>query len=338
MLRMARDYYMDDQVLVLDHTLIRLTGGTARFRVPSVFGDVSVQTVGSEALVLKDIEELTFDSGYIEWKDYVLQCPSTLKRVFLPETAERISSKMLCYTAHEDLDLYIDRALTPDVFHDIRQNALHIGSRRYLIPSDLLERRELEAVHCFMLNNGPSAEVCMEMGILFAGEIPGMEGSKGYFGSIFDSRPCYDFHRGRTETEEYTAVMEMIRRRDSGWHDPDAEKQADLVIRIGKSPFEAYMLHPVSLAMLDALPMGLGEDGKYHLRFHLFRQLMFSPSLWQIRHQGEDWWIYSRNYLTGDPERPYFREEVGVFNREGLVTDRKTSEDVYAKYRLLSVL
>ena len=338
MLKMDRDYYMDDHALVLEHTLIRLTGGAAQFRVPSVFGDISVQTVGSEALVLKDVEELTFDSGYIEWKDYVLHCPSTLRRVFLPETAEKISPLMLRSNIHPDLDLYLDRALTPEVFHDIHRHALHLGSQGHLITSELLEMKEMEPVCCLMKNNAAPAEIHREMGILFVKQNPAVSGNKLLFASVFEAQSCYGFVGSRTQTEEYTVVMEMIRRGDNGWHDPGSEMQADLNLRSGRPPYESYMIRSVSFAMVEALPTAPGRDGKYHVRFHLFQRFAFFPSLWQIRHQGKDWWIYSRNYLTGVPERPYFREEMGVFNREGLVTDRKTSEDVYAKYRLLSVL
>ena len=74
------------------------------------------------------------------------------------------------------------------------------------------------------------------------------------------------------------------------------------------------------------------------VRLHLFRQKAFFPTLRYVRCEDADWWIYSRNYLTGSEEHPYIRMEMGVFNREGLVTNRKQAEAVYAKYRFLSML
>ncbi len=338
MLKMNQNYYMDSQTLVAGHTLIRLTSYGNRMRVPSVFGNISAETVGSGALTLgEEVCELRFDSGYVEWKDGSVNCPRSLTQVFFPETAEMISRTALRNMYYTDPDLYMDRALGPEVFHEIGQNAPRAGEGR-LISSALLERKILGPVRDLMLNLGPAAEIRMEMGFLFFGLIPGESGSAWYSGTIFDPRSCYDFHEAGTAMEEYTAVMRMIRNGDAGWHDPDAEKQADLDIRFGRAQMDRNACGKVSIAVLEEPEQDRGSDGKYHMRFHLSRNVLFFPSLWPIRHQGKDWWLYSRNYLTGSPQRPYRREEVGVFNREGLITERKIMEDVYAKYRLLSVL
>ena len=335
---MNQNYYMDGQALVLERTLIRLTSDANQVRVPSVFGNLAAETVGSGALAPGEhTYELRFDSGYAEWKESSVRCSSSLKRIFFPETAEHISRSALTYMFDSDVDLYIDRALPPQVFCDIRQNAPRTG-RGWLISSALPAQKSMEPVRALMQNLAPAAEIRMEMGILFFSMLPYMNGSKWYTGSIFAPRPCFDFQKAGTEMEEYTAVMRMIRKGDAGWHDPDSEKQADLDIRFGRAQIDQSTCGKVCIAVLDGPAAKRSSDGKYHTRLHLSRQYLFFPSLWPIRHQGKDWWLYSRNYLTGSPERPYRREEVGIFNREGLITDRKITEDVYAKYRLLSVL
>ena len=336
---MAQDYYMDYRTLLLEHTLIRLTGGPKQLRVPSAFGNHHADTVGGGALVLDGVEEVTFDPGYVEWKPQCLPAPSSLKKVCFPETAGRIAENAISGHYSLNLQLYIDRVLPEEVFRDLRRNALPIGKKRYLIPTALLGETALEPVRCLTCNAAPcAAEICRDMRILFVARTPETKGNQWYSGTVFEARPCYDFSGGRQETEEYTAVMEMIRSQDEGWRSPDAEEQADLDIRYGKPPLDTIYDGRIGIALCDSLPGGPGLDGNYHVRFHLLRQHLFFPALSYIRHRGKDWWLYSRKHLTADPQRPYRRVEVGIFNRDGLVTDRQTTEDVYVKYRLLSIL
>ncbi|MCR4887048.1 MAG: hypothetical protein K5919_09050 [Clostridiales bacterium] len=337
---MATEYFMDEKTLALGNTLLTLQCDGPIFTVPAEFGGLSVTTVGSGALQLRTVQELTFAPGYKELKEKCLCYTATLERMNVPETVQRISSALFAATnGKADLVLSIDRALQPSTFLDMRRMMLQTEEKQRLLPPSLLQRGEMELVRCLMCNSAPSAAIIRkDMRLLFSGRLPGDEHHEFYSGTVFDPRPCFDFLSGRKKTEEYTAVMEMIRADDPGWHDPEAERKGDLNLRFGASPVAVTACKKVSVVLCPELPNAPGPDGLFHAQFHLFRRHLFFPALRHIRHQGADWWIYSRNYLTSDPERPYLREDVGVFDRNGLVTDRKSSEDVYAKYRFLALL
>lgn len=336
---METNYYIDEKTLVLDHTLLTLQCDGPGFTVPAEFGGCAATAVGSGALQIKTVHELTFSSGYKELREKCLCYTTTLERMHISETVQSISSQLFVSAYIINPFFSIARALPPAVFLDIRRTTLRTEGEKRLLPPEVLRRNDMEPVRCLMLNAAPlAATIDKGMRILFFGRLPGDTSRAFYSGTIFDSRPCFDFLSGRRETEEYTAVMEMIRSDDPGWHDPASERMSDLEIRFGKQPAAPASCLEVSVAMCEELPNAPGPDGQFHAEFHLFRKHLFFPALRRVRHQGADWWIYSRNHLTSHPERPYVREDVGVFSRSGLVTDRKTSEDVYAKYRFLSLL
>ena len=70
----------------------------------------------------------------------------------------------------------------------------------------------------------------------------------------------------------------------------------------------------------------------------MLREMLFTPQLLPIHCDGQQYYLYSRNRLTADPACPYQREDVCVFDKAGLVTDKKISETVYGKARLLMLL
>ena len=336
---METSYYLDDRTLAMEQTLIRLKCEGGSVTVPVSFGGHQVSVVGSGALTLSGVQELAFAPGYVELKEKCLGFSQTLQSIHVPESVRVIAETLFVRTFYaSNLQLYIDRALQPASFLDIRQAALPVGGMKRLLPPALLNRAEMEPVRCLMRQSAsPPALICKEMRILFRGQIDDTK-SGIYTGTIFEPRPCYDFLFGREETEEYTAVMEMIRADDPGWHDTAAERKSDLIIRRGNNPVAPGTCSQVALAMCGQLPDAPGPDSLFHIQIHMYRQHLFFPALRYVRHRGSDWWIYSRNYLTMHPDQPYLREDVGVFDRDGLVTDRKTSEDVYAKFRFLAIL
>ena len=338
---MEPNHYMDEKTLVLDHMLLSLQCDEPSFTVPAAFGGYSATAVGSGALqITMNVRKLTFAPGYRVLRDGCLSSSSALKLISVPETVNTVSSTLFSARRYPFNPIFsIARALQPAVFSDIRKMMLRADGKRRLLPPELLRRNDMEPVSCLLQNAAvPAAVICKEMRILFFGIPPHDTDSKLYSGTVFDPRPCFDFLYGRKETEEYTAVMEMIRADDSGWHDAAAERHCDLEIRFGNVPASPALCFEVGIAVCEKLPEAPGPDGLIHTVFRLFGAYLFFPALRRVRHKGSDWWIYSRNYLTGRAECPYNREDVGVFDRNGLVTDRKTSEDVYAKYRFLSLL
>ena len=337
-------HYCDSRVLAIDHTLIRFKANSERVGIPSSFGGYPVTVVGPGSVNLGGVRECTFEPGYSEFRAGCLFAKlgeGMLERLSFPETVRTIPNSLFPNNGKHSgprithQHLFIARALDPDVFYGIRRGALPVGKNVRLVPYAMLGKAKLGPVVSLLRNCGePTVELNGNQGTVFFGELPETKTISFYQGTVFDSRRCFDFDHGRQRTEEHTVVMEMIREGNLGWHDEASEREADLRIRVGLGQLTCS----VPVALCEGMSGEPGPDGKYHVTFHVFGRSLFVPALRYVRHRGKDWWVYSRNYLNGNPEQPYWRRDVGVFDRDGLVIDRKTSEDVYAKVRFLSLL
>ena len=83
---------------------------------------------------------------------------------------------------------------------------------------------------------------------------------------------------------------------------------------------------------------GHSAGGSVEVTLILTKARLFTPQLLPVRLDGVQYYLYSRNHLTSDRSCLYYREDVCIFDETGLVTDKKLSEAVYGKARLLILL
>lgn len=62
------------------------------------------------------------------------------------------------------------------------------------------------------------------------------------------------------------------------------------------------------------------------------KEICFSVLFYPLRPK------YSRNYLTGSNDVPYYRLAMAIYDGNGLVTDQGILEEVYVKYKLSAIL
>ena len=135
-----------------------------------------------------------------------------------------------------------------------------------------------------------------------------------------------DFGGNLSATEEYTAALQMIREGAAGYRDPASEWASDLRIRTGQITSAVRKSKLSCVIFSDPVFLRIAQ-------FHLF-----APALYPVRHGGKDWFVYSRLRLNGNAEHPYQREDICVFGREEIVTDRDLADMVYMKARMMMCL
>ena len=337
---METGFYMDATVLAGDQTLIRMKSKADVVEVPAMAGEMRVMTAGSGAVIVPNAKKVSFEPGYMKLNTGCICAGQEMKILHIPETVTDIAEHMLSGVQTGQMVLNLHRAMTEREYREMENEAIAIGADRKLIQvsTATAAKNGMEPLRCLMMNIAPPAVIRPGMRILFSerqsGTITERNPKDEYSGTPAVRRKCIDMKRHRTWESEQNAVAEMILEEDDGWRDPAAEKNADERIRTGKKPEEGW--RAVTIAEYGTAEPG--EDGKYHICFNVRGEKMFYPAVRRFRHGGQDWWIYSRNYITSDEKCPYLREEVAVFSRDGLVAEKKIAEDVYAKYRFLAML
>ena len=319
------DTYMDDRLLAADHTLLRYTAiDTASAKVPARAGALYLTEAGSGAIIVRNIPRLQLEEGYTLLKDGCLVADKNLKELELPSSLIRAERSFYRSGGLERIILH--RLLDAESFSMMMENAipLYDGSR-LIAPSDM-KSSGLSVIYDVSMFSGPPLTVLLpDMRILFTDD-----GNA----SLFDERPCYDLSARFSVTEEYTEIMAMIRDGVTGWRHSVAEKKSDLRIR-SNSAFS----RPIQLSLAILMPVtGHSAGGSVEATLILTKARLFTPQLLPVRLDGVQYYLYSRNHLTSDRSCLYYREDVCIFDETGLVTDKKLSEAVYGKARLLILL
>ena len=160
--------------------------------------------------------------------------------------------------------------------------------------------------------------------------------------SLGEEIDCYDLSLQCGKISEIEAVNRMIRDGFTGWRDAKAEHENDISLRQGKTVpkrFGSMRWYGCGVTAVTVDHASVTKQNGLELVDVCFdRCVLFTPALRRVRLGGRDYYIYSRNFLTGEKECPYIRCDMCVIEKGRVVTDRETVTEVYAKYKLLSIL
>ena len=148
---------------------------------------------------------------------------------------------------------------------------------------------------------------------------------RGLGGIGFESKDRYV-----TETGEFLRLIA-----DQNVYDADAlsEEKNDRFLKSEKFP----TIEKTAVFTFDDSKTKR-ENGKYIIIADIKIGYHFWQSKVPVNLYGNNYYIYRRHYLTSRPELNYIREDVAVFTNKGIVSNRKEAQEVYAKYKLLSIL
>ena len=144
-------------------------------------------------------------------------------------------------------------------------------------------------------------------------------------GFSFESEEQY-----MTETNEFLRLIA-----DKSIYDIDAlsEEKNDQFLKTEKIP----PIEKTAVFTFDDSKTEL-KNGKYNI----FADIKIGYHFWQSKVPvtlfGNTYYIYRRHYLSSKPNLNYIRRDVAVFTTKGIVSNRKEAQEVYAKYKLLSIL
>ena len=325
--------YIGPNLLAAGSTLVRCADEGLHVRVPARAGGLALEEIGSGAVTAGQAETILVEEGYIRLNRSGIMVGPQTRKITLPRTLEEAAADSCCdlqgsrLHSFPELTIQLNRRFSPNEYAICRDCSLPAGKGRRILQVSLLKDRAFRPLANMSLNLGRAAAALRpEMGTVF------QEDGKA---TVFQARDCYNLNGNETRKDEYGTVLEMIRDGNMGWSDPESEKQSDIRIHAGipltggKEAALAEYSEPETEPLRDGF---LGVQVCFRL------QKLFFPGLLPIRYGGNDYYLYSRKRLTADPACPYEREDMGIFDREGLVTDRKLAEAVYGKARMLMLL
>ncbi len=324
---LSESTFMDSRLLAAGDTLIRFREKKSLVTVPSYAGNLILNKIGPGAVIAQGVTRLNIGEGYTRLSGRAILGYGDLSALMLPASLEEAETDFV--VAVNMSRILVRRQLDEQELAVLTGVGIPIAKGHRILAPGEFTSPALRVLTTAALCLAPAAPLLSpEMHVLFEANSPS--------DSIFSPVGCYDLTGSHTSTEEYSAVMDMIGRGRTGWRHPEAEKKNDYWMRV-KNPSRS-VLHPLSLIIFKEPPSLLPRGKRAEIIPEIIKTRLFTPSLLPILHEGTQYYLYSRNHLTGSEECPYYREDMGVFTVEGLVTDRKISEAVYAKARFIMLL
>lgn len=321
--------YMDRKYAAVDGVLLSYNGNDTALKLPARLADMDIHTIGAGAVMeSQSLQQVVIPKSVRKIAGDAFNRCAHLVKAYVPYSVNTISDS--AFRNCSDLtDLYIyGIELDEQRYRDLLASSRRGNGSNYLthyFP-------DLKTVRQAVSASDARPASCVHDGIAklftsynYTGE-RGMDSlQRKLDGFAFESE-----ERHLTETEEF---IRLIADDNNFVYDKRAEEINDASMK--KDVPQKYEKTAV-FTFDDSKTKH--ENGRHIV----FADIRIGYHFWQskvrVNLSGDTYYVYRRHYLSSVPESSYTRRDVAVFSETGLVTDRKAAEEVYAKYKLLSIL
>ena len=321
--------YLDGTYAAIDGVLLSYEGKDISLKLPGRLANMDIHTVGDGAVMESlNLQQVVIPGGVRRIGNNSFSGCNQLMNAYVPYSVTSFAENAF-RNCPKLTNLYIyGMELNEQRYRDLRASSRRVNGSIYLAHSFPYFRRVRDAVAS---TDADSANY-VQSGITRLFTSQSLEEENGAAslqrnldGFGFDSDDQY-----MTETSEFLRLIA-----DKSVYDVDtlSEEKNDQFLKSEKYP----PIEKTAVFTFDDSKTKL-ENGKYRL----FADIKIGYHFWQSKVpviiSGNTYYIYRRHYLSSKPNLNYVRRDVAVFTNKGLVSNRREAQEVYAKYKLLSIL
>ncbi len=329
-------YYIDDSFVVCGDTLINYSGSHKALTFPPHFAGSTVSVIGEGAFMYSDDTECIFLPWGIRTiaKNAFSNCQK-LTSLFVPSTIQTVNRSALINTNLRDITVW-DIKLDANEYHSLIHNANRTPEGICVMRS---MPRNIESINILLT---ALAQLELPVGILPALNIPSnipalfhlvdsdeavgkFSMSKNIFVIGFDTPSVPD-----TEDHIFYNYTKKI---DNGYYNKTAEQYNDKNVRT-----ENLLRSKKTVILTFDNANTRQENGIFTINATLRIGHFFWQSAQPVMYDDKKYYVYRRHYLNGNADIEYIRRDIAVYSDEGVVNNRSEAMNVYAKYKLLSIL
>ena len=333
---------MDADSAALGGTMLCHNSSQRVVLVPSSVNGQRLTNLGAGALCCPNAERVALQEGYRRVSAEAFKhLPDTCGELTLPESLEQVDrARWIDLTPFKRVRL--KRRLTQQEWAQLMERSMDAGNGYRLIHGADEGSPVLGVAAQLFGGSGKIPPIVdpEDFGLPIY-----MTDSQDYNKSVFVRMPCFHPGADSDAMTEDQGVVEAIARGRMGRRDPDCEAFADNLLREGVHTIDTLRQRTTILGFDPRA--ALYSDGARHVVIDIRPAYYYSQLLRRVMMDGHAYYVYSRKSLvqsavrlgqTTTPFVRYLREDVGVYDASGLVTDPIISENVYEKYRMLCVL
>lgn len=322
--------YMDGSFVITNNTIITYSGQHPTLKIPGRFADIEISRIGdgsfmeSSKLQCVILPPNTKEIGSQAFN----QCP-VLTSAFVPGGLSYVG-----YGAFGNCQILSDITiygleLTTSEYQTYKTASNRCSDGTYVL-RELPKNEIVSKLVSSITNAKPAYRIPDEISSLF--QMAEFDEQKGKF-SLEKNIPVIGFSVPSVPTTENKAFYEHIHDGTTEIYDGKAEQKNDWYVRVGKIPTKEKTI----IFTFDDTKTK-EDKGKVIINATLKIGYFFWQSAQSVIYDKKQYYIYRRYYLSSDPEIEYVRRDIAAYSEKGLVTNREEAQNVYAKYKLLSIL
>ncbi len=321
--------YMDKTYAAIDGVLLSYTGKEASLRLPVKLADMRIRTVGRGAVMESEaLQQVVVPQGVEHIGELAFARCGSLADAYLPYTAKTVG-KDAFFGCRKLVSLFIyGITLSEQQYSDLRAASARVNGSEYLasvFPSAGIVQDAVNATEA-----RPANAVPKDIARLFTTQSLKDEGGASSLERDLDGFGFSSPERYATERDAFTALLADRR---SCRPDAASEEKNDQFVKTEKYPeIKKTAVFTFSDAGTEARNGVREITGEIRIGYHFWQSKV------PVAHDGKTYYIYRRHYLCAEPGLNYIRRDVGVFTAGGCVVNKWEAQEVYAKYKLLSIL
>ena len=322
--------YMDSSYVVVDNTVVVYSGQHATIKLPPRFADIEILKIGNGSFMessnlqciilppkIKEIGSRAFCS-----------CPA-LTSAFVPGSLIRVGPEAFgnCRMLR-DITVY-NLYLSAEEYRTFKAMGKKCRDGVYVL-REIPQKEIIQKLVRSITNARPASNIPDDVSLLF--QLVELDEQKGKF-SLDKNVPIIGFDVLSLPTTENIAFINHIKNGAPETYYKNAEHLNDQYVRVGYTHQKAKTI----IFTFDDTNTKEEKDG-YLITATLKIGYFFWQSAQPIIYEKKKYYIYRRYYLNSDANPEYVRRDIAVYSEDGLVTDREEAQNVYAKYKLMSIL
>ena len=322
--------YMDGSYIVVNNTIIAYNGQHSVIKIPIRFADMEISRIGDGSFMeLSRLCSVTLPPQIKAIGCQAFWQCSGLMEAFIPGGISYVGLNAFGNCPNlEEITIY-GLELTPSEYHMFKTMGKRSHEGIYVLrempQSPLVQMLAASINHAKPATNMPD-----DLPLLF--QMSDLDERRKQL-SLDRNISVIGFDVPSVPTTENSAFFAHIKNAASENYARKADQQNDYYVRVGSVPSKEKT---IIFTFDDAKTKE--KNGKYLIHATLKIGYFFWQSAQPIICEKKQYYIYRRYYLSADSELEYVRRDMAVYSKNGLVTDRAEAQNVYAKYKLLSIL
>ena len=324
--------FINSSFAAIDGMILSYSGEDRSLTIPNMLANQRITGIGDGSFMESDkLQEVKIPASIKSIGVKAFYSCKNLVNVYLPATV-KFSCRMVdaFYGCTKLVNIIInDIEMDESSFFSFRSGCLQVNGTEYLsrtFPNLYNTREAVEA-------SGARPASLIQNGIPRLFTTQNLESEKGV-SSVEQLLDGYSVGRTNNHVSEIYEVKKIL-------HSDSYDLLTDKVSEDKNDIFQKLDKYPgISKCAVFSFDDSLTKiiKDKYYIRGNIKIGYHFWQSVVPVLFNGLQYYIYRRHYLTSAVDYNYIRRDAAVFTENGVVTSRREARDVYAKYKLLSVL